>query len=108
MKEAELTNEFLADPSVLLVLVPVSLPVNCQCPPQDINTPCMSTDTVEEFAEAENTLFETVFVLADFDSPQYQHLYKRDNRIMGPPAVLHCALKQEVSRYKHTHTHTKE
>lgn len=91
---------FHTNPCVVLVRGDVL--VNGESPPQDINTPCMSTDTVEEFAEAENTVFETVFVLADFDSPQYHHLYKRDNRIMGPPAVLHCAMKQEVSQYTHT------
>ncbi|CAG01150.1 unnamed protein product [Tetraodon nigroviridis] len=63
--------------------------------PVDINTPCLTTDAVEQFADADNTDFETVFVLTDFDSPQYHHLYKRDNRIMGPPVVLQCAMKEE-------------
>lgn len=64
---------------------------------QDINTPCILTDSVQEFADGENTDFETVFVLADFDSPNYNYLYKRDNRIVGPPVLLHCAAKEEVS-----------
>uniref|UniRef100_H2S1E4 Epithelial cell transforming 2 n=1 Tax=Takifugu rubripes TaxID=31033 RepID=H2S1E4_TAKRU len=55
----------------------------------------MATDNVEEFGDAENTDFETVFVLAEFDCPQYQYLYKRDNRIVGPPVVLQCAMKDE-------------
>lgn len=62
----------------------------------------MSTDAVEQFGDADNTDFETVFVLTDFDSPQYHYLYKRDNRIMGPPVVLQCATKEEVSGYKQT------
>lgn len=52
---------------------------------------------MEELGDGENTDFETVFVLADFDSPDYSYLYKRDNRIIGPPVVLHCAAKEEVS-----------
>uniref|UniRef100_A0A672Z357 Epithelial cell transforming 2 n=1 Tax=Sphaeramia orbicularis TaxID=375764 RepID=A0A672Z357_9TELE len=62
---------------------------------QDINTPCIMTDTVQEIGDGENTEFETVFVLTDFDSPDYTYLYKRDNRIVGPPVVLHCAAKEE-------------
>uniref|UniRef100_A0A3P8U0W1 Epithelial cell transforming 2 n=1 Tax=Amphiprion percula TaxID=161767 RepID=A0A3P8U0W1_AMPPE len=62
---------------------------------QDINTPFIMTDNVQEFADGENTDFETVFVLKDFDSPDYSYLYKRDNRIVGPPVVLHCAAKEE-------------
>ncbi|KAG7237412.1 hypothetical protein INR49_032403, partial [Caranx melampygus] len=61
----------------------------------DINTPCIMTDNAQEFGDEENTDFETVFVLADFDSPDYSYLYKRDNRIVGPPVVLHCASKEE-------------
>ncbi len=66
-------------------------------PSQDINTPCIVTDNVQEFGDGENTEFETVFVLEDFDSPDYSYLYKHDNRIIGPPVVLHCAAKEIVS-----------
>uniref|UniRef100_UPI0037E9834E protein ECT2 isoform X3 n=1 Tax=Semicossyphus pulcher TaxID=241346 RepID=UPI0037E9834E len=66
---------------------------------QDINTPCMITDNVEEFGDGENTDFETVFVLTNFDSPEYSYLYKRDNRIVGPPVVLHCAAKEEPLQF---------
>nr|XP_043900601.1 protein ECT2 isoform X2 [Solea senegalensis] len=62
---------------------------------QDINTPCMMTDNVQEFSDEDSTDFETVFVLTDFDSPDYSCLYKRDNRIVGPPVVLRCAAKDE-------------
>lgn len=54
------------------------------------------TDNVQEFGDGENTDFETVFVLTDFDSSDYNYLYKRDNRIVGPPVVLYCAAKEEV------------
>ncbi|XP_075935455.1 protein ECT2 [Anarhichas minor] len=65
----------------------------------DINTPCILTDDVQELGDGENTDFETVFVLADFDSPDYNYLYKRDNRIVGPPVVLHCAAKEEPLQF---------
>ncbi|XP_053177632.1 protein ECT2 isoform X1 [Scomber japonicus] len=61
----------------------------------DINTPCILTDNIQEIGDGENTDFETVFVLTDFDSPDYSYLYKRDNRIVGPPVVLHCAAREE-------------
>ncbi|KAL2089723.1 hypothetical protein ACEWY4_014411 [Coilia grayii] len=62
---------------------------------QDINKPCIKTDNVREFGDGENAEFETVFVLTDFKSPDYDYLYKNDNRIVGPPVVLHCAAKEE-------------
>ncbi|XP_071262205.1 protein ECT2-like isoform X2 [Salvelinus alpinus] len=62
---------------------------------QDINVPCIKTDDVKEFGDGENTEFETVFVLKDFASPDYIYLYKHDNRIVGPPVVLHCAGREE-------------
>ncbi|XP_029286215.1 protein ECT2 isoform X3 [Cottoperca gobio] len=65
----------------------------------DINTPCIMTDNVQEFGDGENTDFETVFVLIDFDSPDYSYLYKRDNRIVGPPVVLGCAAKEEPLQF---------
>ncbi|XP_053710341.1 protein ECT2 isoform X1 [Synchiropus splendidus] len=61
----------------------------------DINTPCIMSNNVEEFRDEENTDFETVFVLADFDTPDYNYLYKHENRIVGPPVVLSSALKEE-------------
>ncbi|KAM6938060.1 protein ECT2 isoform 2-T2 [Lycodopsis pacificus] len=66
---------------------------------QDINTPCILTDNVQELGDGENTDFETVFILTDFDSPDYNYLYKRDNRIVGPPVVLHCAAKEEPLQF---------
>ncbi|KAK5869354.1 hypothetical protein PBY51_024077 [Eleginops maclovinus] len=65
----------------------------------DINTPFIMTDSVHEFADGENTDFETVFVLSDFDSPDYSYLYKRDNRIVGPPVVLRCAANVEPLQF---------
>ncbi|XP_007554704.1 protein ECT2 isoform X8 [Poecilia formosa] len=62
---------------------------------QDINTPFIKTDNVQGFADGDNTDFETVFVLTDFSSPDYTYLYKHENRIVGPPVVLHCAAKEE-------------
>ncbi|XP_060797518.1 protein ECT2 isoform X2 [Neoarius graeffei] len=62
---------------------------------EDINVPCIKTDNVREFGDGENAEYETVFVLKDFQSPDYSYLYKNDNRILGPPVVLHCARKRE-------------
>ncbi|XP_068563262.1 protein ECT2-like isoform X4 [Cebidichthys violaceus] len=66
---------------------------------QDISTPCILTDDVQELGDGENTDFETVFILTDFDSPDYNYLYKRENRIVGPPVVLHCAAKGEPLQF---------
>lgn len=63
---------------------------------QDINMPCVKTDNVREFGDGENAELETVFVLADFKSPDYSYLYRNDNRIVGPPVLLHCAQRKEV------------
>ncbi|XP_070765203.1 protein ECT2 isoform X2 [Enoplosus armatus] len=65
----------------------------------DINTPCIITDNIQEFGDGDNTEFETVFILTDFDSPDYNYLYKHDNRIIGPPVVLHCAAKEEPLQF---------
>uniref|UniRef100_A0A7N8YCA0 Epithelial cell transforming 2 n=1 Tax=Mastacembelus armatus TaxID=205130 RepID=A0A7N8YCA0_9TELE len=65
----------------------------------DINTPYIVTDNVQELGDGENTDFETVFVLTDFDSSDYNYLYKRENRIIGPPVVLHCAAKREALHF---------
>ncbi|KAG7272234.1 hypothetical protein CRUP_009936 [Coryphaenoides rupestris] len=63
---------------------------------KDINKPCITTDSVQEFAmDGESTEFETVFVLTGFDSADYSYLKKCDNRIVGPPVILHCAAKKE-------------
>ncbi|XP_061540619.1 protein ECT2 isoform X4 [Phycodurus eques] len=61
----------------------------------EITIPFIITDNIQEFREEENTEFETVFVLTDFKSSDYRDLYKRDNRIIGPPVVLRCVLKEE-------------
>ncbi|XP_067288153.1 protein ECT2 isoform X2 [Pseudorasbora parva] len=61
----------------------------------DINTQCIKTDNVRDFGDGENCEFETVFVLKDFQAPEYSFLYKNDSRILGPPAVMHCASKGE-------------
>uniref|UniRef100_A0A8C9WCI3 Epithelial cell transforming 2 n=1 Tax=Scleropages formosus TaxID=113540 RepID=A0A8C9WCI3_SCLFO len=61
----------------------------------DINMPCIKTFNAKEFGDGESAEFETVFVLTDFKSPDYTHLYKNEQRIVGPPVVLHCAQRQE-------------
>ena len=57
------------------------------------------TDSVQEFADGENAEFESVYVLAGFDSADYSYRYKRDDRIIGPPVILHCAAKDEVGAH---------
>ncbi|XP_034737350.1 protein ECT2 isoform X3 [Etheostoma cragini] len=66
---------------------------------QDINIPCIMTDNIQEFGDGDSTNFETVFVLTDFDSSDYNYLYKHDNRIVGPPVVLHCAATEEPLQF---------
>lgn len=73
------------------------LMVRLLCLLQDISTPHMSTNNLQEFQEDESAQHESVFVLTDFDSDDYIYLYKREKRVVGPPVVLHCAEKQEVS-----------
>ncbi|KAM9762345.1 protein ECT2 isoform 2-T2 [Menidia menidia] len=66
---------------------------------QDINTPFLMTDRVQEFGDGDSPDFETVFVLTAFDSEDYDFLYKRDSRIIGPPVLLHCAAKEEPLQF---------
>ncbi|MGH0150978.1 UNVERIFIED_CONTAM: hypothetical protein FKN15_044060 [Acipenser sinensis] len=61
----------------------------------EIKVPCIKTCNVKEFGDGEKTEFETIFILTDFGCPEYEYLYKKDNRILGPPVVLHCAAKEE-------------
>uniref|UniRef100_A0A671MRW7 Epithelial cell transforming 2 n=1 Tax=Sinocyclocheilus anshuiensis TaxID=1608454 RepID=A0A671MRW7_9TELE len=74
-----------------MLLLLISVLTGCK----DINTPYIKTDNVRDFGDGENCEFETVFVLKDFQAPEYSFLYKNDNRILGPPAVMHCASKGE-------------
>uniref|UniRef100_A0AAY4EAN1 Epithelial cell transforming 2 n=1 Tax=Denticeps clupeoides TaxID=299321 RepID=A0AAY4EAN1_9TELE len=60
----------------------------------DINMPCIKTNDVRQF-DGENAEFESVFVLSNFKSPDYDFLYQNDKRILGPPVVLHCAAREE-------------
>ncbi|XP_028650424.1 protein ECT2 isoform X1 [Erpetoichthys calabaricus] len=61
----------------------------------DIKVPFRKVDNVQDFGDGENTEFETVFVLEDFHCPEFTYLYKNDNRIIGPPIVLQCAMREE-------------
>ncbi|XP_061681530.1 protein ECT2 isoform X2 [Syngnathoides biaculeatus] len=102
-KDAKLVNSLQA---VRVMEVPVVKIGGAQsCPEEkiiiksivnmEITLPFTITDNIQEFSEEENTEFETVFVLTDFKSPDYRDLYKRDHRIIGPPVVLRCVLKEE-------------
>ncbi|XP_076879504.1 protein ECT2 isoform X2 [Brachyhypopomus gauderio] len=62
---------------------------------ENINIPFVKTDNVREFGDGENGEFETVFVLKNFESPDYSYLYENDSRIVGPSVVLHCAGRDE-------------
>uniref|UniRef100_A0A3Q2E2E8 Epithelial cell transforming 2 n=1 Tax=Cyprinodon variegatus TaxID=28743 RepID=A0A3Q2E2E8_CYPVA len=61
--------------------------------PMEIKAPVIKTDDVQGFEDG--TDYETVFVLPDFNSADYSYLYKQEQRIVGPPFVLHCAAKEE-------------
>uniref|UniRef100_A0A3Q2CVT4 Epithelial cell transforming 2 n=1 Tax=Cyprinodon variegatus TaxID=28743 RepID=A0A3Q2CVT4_CYPVA len=60
---------------------------------EEIKAPVIKTDDVQGFEDG--TDYETVFVLPDFNSADYSYLYKQEQRIVGPPFVLHCAAKEE-------------
>ncbi|KAG8445174.1 hypothetical protein GDO86_010083 [Hymenochirus boettgeri] len=61
----------------------------------EIKIPCIKTDSVEEFIEADTPEFESVFVISDFQNPSYRILYKADCRMIGPPIVFYCSQKGE-------------
>ncbi|XP_078521572.1 protein ECT2 [Lissotriton helveticus] len=61
----------------------------------EIKVSYIKTETVEEFGDADSPEFETVFVLSDFQNPVFNHLYKAECRILGPPIVLYCSQKGE-------------
>uniref|UniRef100_A0A6I8S333 Epithelial cell transforming 2 n=1 Tax=Xenopus tropicalis TaxID=8364 RepID=A0A6I8S333_XENTR len=62
---------------------------------EEIKVPCIKTDSVEEFVEADTPEFESVFVISDFQKPAYRFLYKADCRVLGPPIIIYCAQKGE-------------
>ncbi|XP_063772342.1 protein ECT2 isoform X3 [Pseudophryne corroboree] len=61
----------------------------------EIKLPYVTTESVEEYAEADTPEFENVFVISDFQHPSFRYLYKADCRILGPPIILHYAQKGE-------------
>uniref|UniRef100_A0A8D0H398 Epithelial cell transforming 2 n=1 Tax=Sphenodon punctatus TaxID=8508 RepID=A0A8D0H398_SPHPU len=63
---------------------------------EEIKVPYIKTDSVEGYGDSESPEFETVFVLADFEDPIFNYLYKADCRVLGLPIVLHCAQKGEA------------
>ncbi|XP_063772343.1 protein ECT2 isoform X4 [Pseudophryne corroboree] len=62
---------------------------------EEIKLPYVTTESVEEYAEADTPEFENVFVISDFQHPSFRYLYKADCRILGPPIILHYAQKGE-------------
>ncbi|KAG9494070.1 hypothetical protein GDO78_001747 [Eleutherodactylus coqui] len=63
---------------------------------EEIKHPCVTTESVEEYAEADAPEFENVFVISDFQHPTFRYLYKAECRVLGPPIVLFCAQKGEA------------
>ncbi|XP_075122806.1 protein ECT2 [Leptodactylus fuscus] len=61
----------------------------------EIKHPCVTTESVEEYAEADAPEFENIFVISDFQHPNFRYLYKADCRVLGPPIILYCAQKGE-------------
>ncbi|XP_053315711.1 protein ECT2 isoform X1 [Spea bombifrons] len=61
----------------------------------EIKVPCLKTNSVKEYVDADSPEFENVFVLSDFQNPSFQYLYKADCRVLGPPIILYCAQKGE-------------
>ncbi|XP_077146634.1 protein ECT2 isoform X2 [Ranitomeya variabilis] len=62
---------------------------------EEIKHPYVTTESVEEYAEADAPEFENVFVISDFQHPFFRYLYKADCRVLGPPIILYCAQKGE-------------
>ncbi|XP_044147340.1 protein ECT2 isoform X2 [Bufo gargarizans] len=62
---------------------------------EEIKHPYVTTESVEEYAEADTPEFENVFVISDFQHPSFRYLYKADCRVLGPPIILYCAQKGE-------------
>ncbi|XP_068056406.1 protein ECT2 isoform X5 [Anomalospiza imberbis] len=62
---------------------------------EEIKTPYIKTDTIEELGDSDSPEFETIFVVSDFQAPIFSNLCKADCRVIGPPVVLHCAQKGE-------------
>ncbi|XP_068137144.1 protein ECT2 isoform X2 [Hyperolius riggenbachi] len=63
---------------------------------EEIKLPYVTTESVEEYAEADAPEFENVFVISDFQHPLFKYLYKADCRVLGPPIILYCAQKGEA------------
>ncbi|XP_075058251.1 protein ECT2 isoform X8 [Mixophyes fleayi] len=63
---------------------------------EEIKLPYVTTESVEEYAEADTPEFENVFVLTDFQHAAFRYLYKADCRILGPPVILYYAQKGEA------------
>ncbi|NXF87444.1 ECT2 protein, partial [Eubucco bourcierii] len=61
----------------------------------EIKVPYIKTDTVEELGDFDSPEFETVFIVSEFQDSPFKNLCKAACRVIGPPVVLHCALKGE-------------
>uniref|UniRef100_A0A674HS07 Epithelial cell transforming 2 n=1 Tax=Taeniopygia guttata TaxID=59729 RepID=A0A674HS07_TAEGU len=62
---------------------------------EEIKTPYIKTDSIEELGDSDSPEFETIFVVSDFQAPVFSNLCKADCRVIGPPVLLHCARKGE-------------
>ncbi|XP_041261790.1 protein ECT2 isoform X2 [Onychostruthus taczanowskii] len=62
---------------------------------EEIKTPYIKTDTIEELGDSDSPEFETIFVVSDFQAPIFSSLCRADCRVVGPPVVLRCAQKGE-------------
>ncbi|XP_006890406.1 PREDICTED: protein ECT2 isoform X2 [Elephantulus edwardii] len=62
---------------------------------EEIKVPFVKMESMEEFESLDSPEFENVFVVMDFKDSVFNHLYKADCRIIGPPVVLNCAQKGE-------------
>ncbi|KFO29806.1 Protein ECT2 [Fukomys damarensis] len=63
----------------------------------EIKVPCIKMDSMEEFESLDSPEFENVFIVTDFQDSVFNDLHKSDCRIIGPPVVLGCAQKGEVT-----------
>lgn len=68
---------------------------------KEIKVPFVKMESLEELEDLDSPEFENVFVVTDFQDSVFTDLHKTDCRIIGPPVILSCAQKGEVSSNTH-------
>ncbi|XP_042873803.1 protein ECT2-like isoform X6 [Penaeus japonicus] len=80
--------ESSADPRICLVGCLVNDPVSLEAA-KKFNVPVVTSETGEEYASDVN--YCTYFIVADFESKEFEELHKLGARLLGKPALLELA-----------------